>query len=105
MYRGLPPNGRLLSVSLSDQKKMKIGQFSKVKVGKLEPFAKNFIDDRTKAITLNLFTVEKGTVRSARICGSSTVLIQLQDSCREDLSLRDLYLLSYLGGSNLSNKT
>ena len=62
MYRGLPPNGRLLSVSLSDQKKMKIGQFSKVKVGKLEPFAKNFIDDRTKAITLNLFTVGKGTV-------------------------------------------
>ena len=62
MYRGLPPNGRLLYVSLSDQKKMKIGQFSKVKVGKLEPFAKIFIDDRTKAITLNVFTVRKETV-------------------------------------------
>ena len=64
MYRGPPPNGRLLPLSQEDQKDMKMGKVGTIQVGNLEPMARHFLDSDTTVIKMSLIPVNVETPNS-----------------------------------------
>ena len=55
MYRGPPPNGKLLGVAIDVQQNLYLGRFAKIQIENLQEIARNFIGPKIKKIDIDIF--------------------------------------------------